>query len=779
MNQTRIKLYHFLLIELFILCVVLGIGFAQRRTAVEVPVDLGAFQANDAYSYDGSAWTISEDQLDAKGFLVGADADNGNKIHLTSPKMRIPKGDYTLVIQFDDSVNQEVELLCGKTYWRLLRAESYFLSKNQTSSMYHFQALDDIPDFQIQLKYNNYGVVRISNISIVPNANGLKRGVLAVVLLSLLVNYLFLHREWIRTHRTRLMIMGAVAFMLSAPLFAYGISGGHDLIFHLVRIEGIAEGLRNHQFPVRMDPIWLDGYGYPVSVYYGDILLYIPAIFRLFGYSVITSFKIFMVLVNFATVWSAYKCFRGIFKDYKIAVVSAVAYSIAPYRFSCLYQRQALGEYCAMIFFPLVALGMYRIYTATKNTKKIIHEETVILAFGMLGILLTHILSFEITVFVLVLLAVVFIKRTFSKPVIQSLIQAVVLTCLLGAFFLVPFLDYYLNVAAQINSDVQDGAGALIQWRAVYIADLFNVFSNPFGWDDEFLYNRIAMTPGLMLMIAFVLAIGFILKGKASKETKIFTAWSTFLLWMTTDLFPWDFIALHIWRGVSIIQFSCRFLGPACLFLSLTLGSVLVQMKELPRGKELLDMEPEEAAWTQMQGRVENRRNRMAVTWFLVCGALSLFVYLQYYSEYDFVLNFQDTAELDNSAVTSFFLREDTEEGPVTKGLMQNTNILSYEKVLDEGIKKEFQVTVGEGGGTLELPIFNYKGWQVQDDDGVYYALSDGTQDLISVDLPSGFSGRLYATFCVPWYWRLSELVSILAVIVTFGAIYWQRNYQL
>ena len=98
MNQTRIKLYHFLLIELFILCVVLGIGFAQRRTAVEVPVDLGAFQANDAYSYDGSAWTISEDQLDAKGFLVGADADNGNKIHLTSPKMRIPKGDYTLVI---------------------------------------------------------------------------------------------------------------------------------------------------------------------------------------------------------------------------------------------------------------------------------------------------------------------------------------------------------------------------------------------------------------------------------------------------------------------------------------------------------------------------------------------------------------------------------------------------------------------------------------------------------------------------------------------------------
>lgn len=46
---------------------------------------------------------------------------------------------------------------------------------------------------------------------------------------------------------------------------------GHDLIFHLYRIEGIAQGLIEGQFPVRMQTVQAAGYGYPVSIMYGDI----------------------------------------------------------------------------------------------------------------------------------------------------------------------------------------------------------------------------------------------------------------------------------------------------------------------------------------------------------------------------------------------------------------------------------------------------------------------------------------------------------------------------
>ena len=251
------------------------------------------------------------------------------------------------------------------------------------------------------------------------------------------------------------------------------------------------------------------------------------------------------------------------------------------------------------------------------------------------------------------------------------------------------------------------------------------------------------------------------------------------MLWMASNLFPWDFLTLHVWSGVSVIQFPCRFLGPAALFLSLLLGSVILQMKELPRGKELLDMEPEEQLWSQTQERVENRRNRTAVTWFLVAGALSLMVYLQYYCNYDYVVNYYDTDELDNWAVTSFFLREDTLEQEVTKGLMENENITSYEKVMDEGLTKQFVVTAGAGGGRVELPIFNYKGWHVRDEQGTDYVLEDGTQDLIAVALPDGFAGTLTATFQSPWYWRVAEVISLLTLFGTVWVVHWKRKYEL
>lgn len=465
------RLLYLLIAELTIFVIVVVCGILQRRSMAEVPLDLSEFAASDAFEYTDGMWAISEEQLASDGLYIESgtqdysdnDVEEESPIYLQSRKIKLPKGDYTLAIEHDNSVNQDVELLCGKNYWRLLKSEVFHLSKNQSATMYHLCALDDIPDFQIQVQYNKYGVFRISKMSLVPNSNGLKRSILAVFLLSLLIDYLYLHITWIRNHRTRLMVLGAVAFMLSAPLFSYGIAGGHDIMFHMMRIEGIAEGIRNHQFPVRMDPVWLDNYGYPVSVYYGDALLYIPAVFRLFGYSVITSYKMFMVLVNVATVWIAYRCFRGIFKDYKIAVVTTVAYSIAPYRFSCLYQRQALGEYCAMMFFPLIALAIYRIYTSANDKKHSDYYNVLLLSSGMLGLLVSHILSTEITVVILVLIALLFIKKTITWTVLRELLQSVVMTGLMGCFFIVPFLDYYMNVAAKVNSDVSDGGFALIQ----------------------------------------------------------------------------------------------------------------------------------------------------------------------------------------------------------------------------------------------------------------------------------------------------------------------------
>ena len=122
-----------------------------------------------------------------------------------------------------------------------------------------------------------------------------------------------------------------------------------------------------------------------------------------------------------------------------MAVVTAVAYSIAPYRLVDLYARHAVGEYSAMIFFPVIALAMYRIYTEDVKSWKRYNRNSLLLAIGMVGLLVTHTLSVEMSVFVLAIVAIAFAKRTFRKETLLVLLHAVGLTALLGAFFIVPF----------------------------------------------------------------------------------------------------------------------------------------------------------------------------------------------------------------------------------------------------------------------------------------------------------------------------------------------------
>ena len=67
---------------------------------------------------------------------------------------------------------------------------------------------------------------------------------------------------------------------------------GHDLIFHLYRIEGIAQGLIEGQFPVRMQTVQAAGYGYPVSIMYGDIFLYPVALLVILGMSINNAYNL-------------------------------------------------------------------------------------------------------------------------------------------------------------------------------------------------------------------------------------------------------------------------------------------------------------------------------------------------------------------------------------------------------------------------------------------------------------------------------------------------------
>lgn len=138
--------------------------------------------------------------------------------------------------------------------------------------------------------------------------------------------------------------------MATIPLMMPYLHEAVDLPFHLMRIEGIKEGVRDGQIPVRIQPNWMNGYGYPVSVFYGEGTLWIAGILRLIGFPLQLSFKLYVAILNAATFWIASFCFRRIFKEDRIAVFGGILYTLAPYRLSNLYIRGAILNQLLVMF---------------------------------------------------------------------------------------------------------------------------------------------------------------------------------------------------------------------------------------------------------------------------------------------------------------------------------------------------------------------------------------------------------------------------------------------
>ena len=238
-----------------------------------------------------------------------------------------------------------------------------------------------------------------------------------------------------------LWVLCAVAVLTCAPAMTNsGALQGADWSFHLSRIEGIAQGLREGQFPVRVYSIAKDGYGYAPSLFYGELLLYFPAVLRLLGMSVQGAYHTYLLALQLLTAGIAFFSLRQIFRHNKTALVGSVLYMLSTYHLYKIYWLSAVGEYTAMAFLPLIPAALYELYGERPLTRKRLRRACaeLVAAFGML--LQVHLLSLEMAVLATAVFCLMRFRRTFSKAVFFTWLKAAVLTVLLNLWFLVPFL---------------------------------------------------------------------------------------------------------------------------------------------------------------------------------------------------------------------------------------------------------------------------------------------------------------------------------------------------
>jgi hypothetical protein len=127
----------------------------------------------------------------------------------------------------------------------------------------------------------------------------------------------------------------------------------------------------------------------------------------------------------------------------RISIIGAVLYILAPYHVSLLLGLQSVGSFYALIFAPLVFLGLYYLI----NQK---NSPVVPLAVGVSGLIITHTLSaLIIFVFSVVFLAINWRKIQGTYAIKKALLAGLV-SLGLTAFFVLPLLEarqvgiYYL-----------------------------------------------------------------------------------------------------------------------------------------------------------------------------------------------------------------------------------------------------------------------------------------------------------------------------------------------
>ncbi len=616
---------------------------------------------------------------------------------------------------------------------------------------------------KVEVTYGGSGELEIYELSIESTNCGARIWILFVLLGSILINGVFLLRAWDQQYgidKNRKIVWGvlAVAGLLSCiPIMVDYNLWGDDWGFHLLRVEGLISGLKDGQFPVRIQGNWLRGYGYAVSIFYSDMFMVIPVVFRLLGFTVRTSCCLFYMVINFATLLVAYSCFKRVCRDRVIGCVGAVLYTLSAYRMHNLFMRSAVGESLAMVFLPLVFYGFYCIFAGDIQDGKY-RKNWLVLTVGLTGIIQSHVLTCEMLALAILILCVILIKRVFRRETFLVLVKTVIATLLLNLWYLVPFVDYMLtgkfNVGHPETMTIKE-----VSDYGLYLTHLLFSFYGQ-GTQGKIegigMGNTGAFSVGAALLLSFFGWMYLEWTGKL-KEFKyrglgrLAFGYTCLFFVLVLDVFPWARIQ-HLGGALEMLtlslQFPWRFLSLATLTAGVTACVFLLYMKQ-------------------------HRKKEIFGAWAVLLVAVSLF-FNAYQSNMQ--LQTRGFARVYNKQSMGTIYVSNGEYLPYQSdiSLMQcdlvvpgaGVEVTGYTKGQDTLTVKITVQNIKDSESYVELPILYYKGYVAEDvDTGRHFEVSGGANSVVRVKLPANYSGCIQVYFGSLWYWRVAEVISIMTLV--------------
>lgn len=747
-----------------------------------VLVSIGGLFGKDAvYHYNIADMNIVHGKLLEDGNSIRVDSSSGfsgEAVRLEN--LSLPSGVYR--VELDYETDTDMKNICQVTdqsiYYKNLLTNGEHLYSGLSSTGFDMWLKEDSDRLTVSVNFGGQGSMTVKGLTIY-ETNAMARIYLFLVICACMVidAVYFLvqrHKRKPFAQKTINVAVGltAVIIMASYPLMTDVIIYGGDTVFHLLRVEGIKDALFSGQFPARIAPEWQQGHGYASSVFYGETLLYIQAFFRMIGFTVLTSYRMFQFLMVVATVLVSYYAFRKMFGEPYVGLICSMLYSMSVYRIYKTYQVGAYGETCAILFLPLIAYGFFRVFTEDIHTKEY-KRSWIPLTIGFSGLVQSHMLSGELTGAFTILLCIILWKKVFRKETFTVLAKTVIYTCIFSGWFLLPFIDYMLTGDFQ----VQHVSGRTIQERGLYPAHLLRTFVTSGGnvwFEDTAMKDSDPQTVGISLL--FGLGVWLLIRISGKKRSVSDAEWNTgriaglfsvLAMIFSLSVFPWNklhFINQVTATLISSLEFPHRFLTIATVSLTVVCGVVA---KWLWNG----DRQCEEAG---------EKRKYLPVYGMIMAGLLcvsSVYLMNDLLNKGNFVRIYNCEGMSTGYVSSGEYLPHGTD----TTQLMykdviaeDNIKIRSYHK---KGLSTQTVCTNNSNReGFLQFPMLYYKGYIAREKEtGKRLPLYDGNNHMVSVAVPAGFEGNVSVEFVSPWYWRVAEVISLTAFVIFVIYIWYGR----
>ncbi|CAI2651179.1 hypothetical protein AKUA2003_12740 [Apilactobacillus kunkeei] len=335
--------------------------------------------------------------------------------------------------------------------------------------------------------------------------------------------------DFYRNHAIVILIFIIMSVLSVAIMWHHQfITLGSDIHFHWERIWDLRESLV-HKSPFPL--VALNQYnqtGSAVMALYPQLGMLPIALLSLVIKSFIPLVYIVLMLRNFFALLVAYFASYSYNHNRKVSFIFASGYTLAATILFHAVISYDIGRSSSMIYLPLILFGFLNLLE--KN-------DWIELSLGMSGVIMCHVVNTAISIFFLIIMALININKFFDKDKLIALAKAVGLTILLTALYWIPFMIIVGNNEIDFPPSYWTLSGTdTYTWYLAIIQNSVGPFFN--------VINAL----GLILGVVFFRRLG-----KYSKQL-LFVGIGFVIL--CSNLFPWDAIAK---TGINnSLQFSWR-----------------------------------------------------------------------------------------------------------------------------------------------------------------------------------------------------------------------------